>query len=141
MTKSDLRTAGLSATQVRIVLLDALREAGTPLSADDLGNRLAAQGHHAGRASLFRNLTAFTKSGLAERIETDERGSRYIACERGHHEHHHHIICQQCHHTESVRICLNPAQLHQIETNTNYRITGHSLTLYGLCKICMRRKK
>ena len=135
---SDLKHSGLSTTRVRIALLEMLRGAQTPLSVEDLGKRLVDEGIDAGRASLFRNLDAFVQAGLAERVASSKRGSAYIACARGHDDHHHHIICQQCHHTEAVDVCLSGSELKAIETETHYRVTGHSLTLYGLCSECRK---
>ncbi|MDK9700329.1 MAG: transcriptional repressor [bacterium] len=134
--EQEIRNAGLIVTPVRVLLLKTLRSAGKPLSVEQVAERLLSAPDTPGRASLFRNLDAFVRTGLAERLRFNVRTSLYLACSRNVEDHHHHIVCTICKRMLPVDICLNRKTLQTVESTTLFRITGHTLQLFGTCASC-----
>ncbi|MDX2092196.1 MAG: transcriptional repressor [Kofleriaceae bacterium] len=76
-----LHACGLRATPARIAVLDVLRSAGVPLSVDDVQQRL--DGVVLDRTTVFRNLTALMRVGLARRLDLGDRRWRFIRVAAG----------------------------------------------------------
>lgn len=134
--EQEIRNAGLIVTPVRVLLLNTLRNAGKPLSVEQVSKRLDSAPEIPGRASLFRNLDAFVRTGLAERLRFNVRTSLYLACNRTTEDHHHHIVCTVCKRILPVDVCLTRKTLQSVEITTSFRITGHTLQLFGTCASC-----
>ena len=88
-------------------------------------------------STVYRNLERFTEAGLLEKILFHDGVTRYSAAER----HGHYLICTAC--DQKLRIADCP--LHHIESDlareTGFTISGHDLTIYGLCPNCKENKK
>lgn len=140
-------TSGLKETGPRRRVLEALRAAAEPLTAQEVAARTRTS-----LASTYRALALLVELGIAGEI-TDvapssaaggERGSaearrrRYVLCSAE--GHHHHFICRSCRHLADVAsLALERALSRaaaELEAERGVRIEEHELTLWGLCAAC-----
>jgi Fur family transcriptional regulator, ferric uptake regulator len=83
----------------------ALAEAGTFISAQDLHIRLRSAGHRIGLATVYRTLHALADEGAVDVLRARDRQSIYRACiyrACGSTEPHHHLLCRSCGRTVEV---------------------------------------
>ncbi len=82
----------------------ALAEAGTFLSAQDLHIRLRSAGHRIGLATVYRTLHALADEGGVDVLRARDGQGIYRAC--GSTEPHHHLLCRSCGRTVEVPACV-----------------------------------
>ena len=87
-----LRANGLRSTAPRRAVLSVLEGAGSPLSHNDVVERLAEWD----RATLFRNLVALADAGLVRRIDIGDRVWRYELVNHEEAQGHAHFTCTEC---------------------------------------------
>ena len=124
----------LKATKPRLELFELLSKEKEPLSAANIYKKIGAKGT---RATIFRTLEQFCKTGLAVKIQNPlEDHSLYeINCGR---PHHHHATCTLCGDTEDVSGC-DPKDLDAsacAHLKKFKSIQSHSLEFFGLCRTC-----
>jgi Fe2+ or Zn2+ uptake regulation protein len=105
-----LREHGLRATRPRITVLAALEDLGEHRSADEVRDRLAADGHVMPRSSVYNVLASLVHAGLALTADAGPGPALYEAGR----EYHHHFVCRSCQRVFDVaclvgaRPCLTP---------------------------------
>jgi Fur family ferric uptake transcriptional regulator len=127
--EKDIRRAGLKITQPRVKILDLLSNSHEHhLSAEDIYKSLIGNGEEIGLATVYRVLTQFETAGLVHRHHFEGGQAVFeLATE----EHHDHMVCMKTgkvvefHDPIIEQRQLELAKLH------NFRITDHSLILYG----------
>ena len=82
------------------MIRQALAEAGTFLSAQDLHARLRSAGQRIGLATVYRTLHALADEGAVDAVRDWGGQTIYRAC--GTREHHHHLVCRRCGRTVEV---------------------------------------
>lgn len=103
------------------------------LSAEDIYKSLLEMGDDVGLATVYRVLTQFESAGLVVRHHF-EGGYSVFELDDG--EHHDHLVCVKCDKVvEFVDEIIEERQL-AIALERNFRITDHSLYIYGICKNC-----
>lgn len=139
MVSNPLEDAGYRLTEPRRRVLDALRTAEGPLTAQDVAERAGAS-----VASTYRVLALLVGLGLVS--ETPDEGVTLPGCEtRGRHyalctahEHHHHFFCRSCHATLEVASDALERALVELERTTGLRVEQHDVMLRGQCPACAR---
>lgn len=132
----DLRKAGLKVTLPRVKILGLLEEAhreNRHLSAEDVYRRLHETGEDIGLATVYRVLTQFQDAGLVIKHNFD---SDQAVFELDAGEHHDHLVCMRC--SKVVEFSDEVIEQHQqaIADKYGFRLTSHSLNLYGICADC-----
>lgn len=134
MKDQELRNAGLKVTAPRIKVLSILEaHSDSHLSAEDVYRILLEQGDDVGLATVYRVLTQFETAGIVQR-HNFEGGHAVFELDQG--AHHDHLVCVQCGAVQEFlddeieRRQLLIAQQH------NFKMTDHSLTIYGQCSEC-----
>jgi Fe2+ or Zn2+ uptake regulation protein len=135
MKKTDfmktLRDHGLKVTDSRLVILSSLESSYGPMSVEEIHRALKTP---VDLVSVYRNLDAFTKSGIVREIDL-RRGS---SCYELAHDHHHHIVCTSCGLIEKFDGCIAEKALAGIVAKSKKfkTISDHSFELFGLCSKC-----
>lgn len=131
MENQDLRKAGLKVTLPRMKILEILENSAKPhLSAEDIYRVLLESEEEIGLATIYRVLTQFEGAGLVIRHHF-EGGQAVFELERG--KHHDHLICIKCGKiVEFVNASIEEQQ-HKIAEHEGFKITDHSLIIYGEC--------
>ncbi|HVZ94381.1 MAG TPA: Fur family transcriptional regulator [Phycisphaerales bacterium] len=133
--KTRLREAGLRVTVTRLAVLRTLHESPTPLSAQEVFERLDSQG--ADRVTIYRTLASLEEVKLLHRVDPGDRVWRYGLLQKSHHEHAH-FVCDDC---GEIR-CLDDAAVTisfssaAKRAGEKIRVKQHDVYLHGVCEKC-----
>ncbi|HAJ75609.1 MAG TPA: ferric iron uptake transcriptional regulator [Gammaproteobacteria bacterium] len=130
----ELKKAGLKVTLPRVKILQILESSTTKhLSAEDVYKALIDADEDVGLATVYRVLTQFESAGLVMRHHFEGGTSVFEMTSL---EHHDHIVCNICGTVEEFYDEVIEKQQEKIIGKVGFKITGHSLYLYGICKNC-----
>lgn len=130
----ELRNAGLKVTLPRVKILQILESSETKhLSAEDVYKALLEADEDVGLATVYRVLTQFETAGLVMRHHFEGGHSVFELTSVDHHDH---IVCNSCGVVEEFFDKVIEEQQEKIAKKYGFRITDHSLYLYGVCKKC-----
>lgn len=133
----DLKKVGLKVTLPRMKILELLQNADQRhLSAEDIYKLLLEADEEIGLATIYRVLTQFETAGLVTRHHF-ETGQAVFELERG--EHHDHLVCIKCGKVEEFKNDTIETCQDKIAAEAGYRITDHSLIIYGVCPGCQKK--
>jgi Fe2+ or Zn2+ uptake regulation protein len=130
-----LRAGGGRMTKKRQVLLGALLTFDRPASAEEIRTR--AKLPASDLVTVYRNLEAFEKLGVLQRVPL-ENGSQLFEL-TGPDEHYHHLICRECHTAERLDVCLGH-ELANKARSKGYTQIAHVMEVYGVCDDCASSK-
>ena len=131
MKNQDLKRAGLKITLPRMKILEILESSDKKhLSAEDIYRMLLNSGEEIGLATIYRVLTQFEGAGLVIRHHF-ETGQALFELERG--KHHDHLICVKCGKIIEFVDESIEAKQKEIAAKNGFRISDHSLIIYGIC--------
>jgi Fe2+ or Zn2+ uptake regulation protein len=123
-------------TGSRSDLIQALAEAGRPLTVDEIVERSSRQRP----SSVYRNLAVFEAEGVVRRLAGVGDLARFELTEAlvGHH---HHLACQVCGAMTDVQLPhdlerrLDEA-LTQLARREGFTLSSHELDAVGICEAC-----
>lgn len=139
METQDIKNAGLKVTVPRIKILEMLEKRDNSerhLTAEDVYKTLLNEGEEIGLATVYRVLTQFEAAGLVKRHHF-EGGNSVFELNRG--EHHDHLVCIKCGRVEEFKDEMIEERQRQIAHAKQFKLTDHSLCLYGLCDDCQKK--
>jgi Fur family ferric uptake transcriptional regulator len=140
MEGKDLRKAGLKVTLPRLKILEILERSATRhLSAEEIYRSLIGSADDIGLATVYRVLTQFEAAGLVARHHFEDGMAVFELVQGAHHDH---IVCMDCGHVEEFVDTDIEKRQDAIAQQHGFRISEHSLILYGRCQRtdCPRRK-
>jgi len=118
-------------TRQRDAILGALRQAGRPLSPQEILNQAKASVPRLGIATVYRAVRDLIDEGEAIGVELPGESLRFELSGNGHH---HHFQCRDCGRVFEVLGC--PAGLSKL-TPKGFRLDAHEVVLYGACSYCL----
>lgn len=131
MESKELRKAGLKVTLPRVKILDILESRpDLHLTAEEVYRALLESGEDIGLATVYRVLTQFEAAGLVQRHNFEGGSAVFELDDGGHHDH---IVCQECGRVEEFVDPVIEERQKAIAEKLGYRISDHSLILYGSC--------
>jgi Fur family transcriptional regulator, ferric uptake regulator len=134
LDNQNLRKAGLKVTLPRLKILEILEKADPHhMSAEDVYRALLESGDDVGLATVYRVLTQFEAAGLVKR-HNFEGDHAIFEIEQG--EHHDHLVCVKCNRVDEFIDDVIEKRQEVIAKKSGFRMTDHSLTIYGVCKAC-----
>lgn len=134
METADLKKAGLKVTLPRMKILELLEASKTRhQTAEDIYKALLDAGEEIGLATVYRVLTQFETAGLVNRHHF-EGGQAVFELNEG--KHHDHLVCVKCGKVIEFMDNLIEERQKKIAEDNGFKITEHSLILYGHCKSC-----
>ena len=134
----ELRKAGLKVTLPRVKILQIMESSQTKhLSAEDVYKALIEADEDVGLATVYRVLTQFESAGLVMRHHFEGGSSVFELTTIDHHDH---IVCQTCGSVEEFYDEVMESQQEMIAEKYGFRITDHSMYLYGVCKDCQAKE-
>jgi Fur family transcriptional regulator, ferric uptake regulator len=132
----ELRRVGLKVTTPRLKILEILESSVQHhLSAEDVYRQLLDSSEDVGLATVYRVLTQFETAGLVTR-HNFEGGHSVFELNQGHH--HDHLVCVKCGTVEEFVDNVVELRLMEIVGDSGYKMTDHSLNIYGLCPGCQK---
>ena len=133
-TKKLFRDRGKSFTGVRIVILDILKSANSPLSPKQILGLITLK--KPDLATIYRNLLLMESLGIIASVDLGEGFKRYeINRPEGHR---HHIICRSCGKIEDIDECGLQEMEKEISRKIGFKIEKHRLEFFGVCAVCRK---
>ena len=134
-----LRECGVRLTGPRLTILDAGLRMRGHFTAEELLDRLHAEGSPASKATVYRTLGLLVQKGLLEPREFERGSLRYeVATKEDHHDH---MICTAC---GTVHEFVDD-EIERLQAvaclRFGFRMLGHSHRIFGLCSRCVARGK
>lgn len=132
----ELRKVGLKVTLPRVKILQILENsANKHMSAEDVYKALIESDQDVGLATVYRVLTQFEAAGLVMRHHFEGGHSVFELTSADHHDH---MVCNQCGKVEEFFDRIIENQQDKIAEKYGFKITDHSMYLYGLCSGCQK---
>jgi len=139
MEGQDIKKAGLKVTLPRLKVLQILEVSKQRhMSAEDVYKALVMDNEEIGLATVYRVLTQFEDAGLVSRLSIDG-GHAVFELEDG--VHHDHLLCVSCNQIEEFIDEVIEQRQRVIAEEKGFKMTEHSLYIYGVCKRCQAEKK
>jgi Fur family ferric uptake transcriptional regulator len=88
-----LAEQGYRLTPQRLMILSAIEESDSHISAEEIHARIVARYPNVNISTVYRTLELLKRLGLVTETDLGEGRVRYHPAEKGHH---HHLVCQQC---------------------------------------------
>ena len=139
MEGQDIKKAGLKVTLPRLKVLQILEVSKQRhMSAEDVYKALVMDNEEIGLATVYRVLTQFEDAGLVSRLSIDG-GHAVFELEDG--VHHDHLLCVSCNQIEEFIDEVIEQRQRVIAEEKGFKMTEHSLYIYGVCKRCQVEKQ
>ena len=139
MGDKELREAGLKVTVPRIKIMQILENAKDHhLTAEDVYKILLEGNEDVGLATVYRVLTQFEAAGLVTRHYFEGVLSVFELSQGDHHDH---LVCVQCHKVVEFVDAVIETRQTEIAKRYGFRMTDHSLHIYGICPECSKKSK
>lgn len=130
----ELRKAGLKVTLPRVKILQILENSERKhMSADDVYLALVESDQEVGLATVYRVLTQFEGAGMVTRHNFEGGRSVFELTSEDHHDH---IVCTSCGKIREFFDEIIEDRQVKIAEKLGFRITDHSMNLYGICEEC-----
>lgn len=133
--KKIVKQKGLKYTEQREVVLKILMHAQDHLTAEEIYNLIKAQepDSNIGIATVYRALSFLEEVDLIASIAFGSEGKKYESNAKAHHDH---LICTSC--GKIVEFVDEEIEKRQekIAKENNFKVTSHSMQLYGICAKC-----
>jgi Fur family ferric uptake transcriptional regulator len=132
-----IQKAGLRRTSQRDLILEIFLRTEDHLSSEDLYWLVQKQDPSVGHTTVYRTLKLLTEAGLAREVRFGD-GKTYYE-HHYNHDHHDHLICTEC----GKIIEFFSAEIEELQDkmaeNYGFRLTNHSLRMWGVCEDCRAR--
>jgi Fur family transcriptional regulator, ferric uptake regulator len=134
VNKEYLKIHGLKVTLPRLQILHIFENSPKPhLSAEAIYQELLKTEKEVSMATVYRVLTQFEAAGLITRHHFEENHAVYEINQGGHHDH---LVCLKCNRVEEFVDEQIEIRQQEIATAKHFKMTNHSLNIYGICKQC-----
>lgn len=127
-----LKSSQLSLTHSRVLLLKILFETDYPLSGKEIEKLISGE---CDRATIYRNLNAFSEKGIAQRILTDEAVKFKMTSEQKNDNEdpdHVHFECSLCH----KLMCMEDLTVKDYNLPQGYLKIENQFLIVGICNHC-----
>jgi len=141
MNESDrkiLRRAGRRVTPQRLLILEAIREGGGHLDADEIYSLARRKAPRLSLSTVYRTINVLKEAGMIEELHLGEEHHHYELREKGEH---HHFICQGCGKVVEFECPFSQELLRDLGEEHDFEITGIHLDMVGYCAECRRKRQ
>ncbi|GGI83932.1 ferric iron uptake transcriptional regulator [Legionella impletisoli] len=133
----QLKEVGLKITMPRLKVLQILEQfRDHHVSAEEIYKALLDMGEDVGLATVYRVLSQFESAGLVHRHNFE---GGYSVYELSQGEHHDHLVCVKCGRVEEFLDEIIEKRQAMIAERAQFKMTDHSLNIYGLCVDCQKK--
>jgi Fur family ferric uptake transcriptional regulator len=132
-----LASKGRRTGGARRAVVDLLAEQDCCLTAQEIADRIRAQGKRVGVASVYRAVDLLHGQGLVQRIEVGEGGARFEPVVPGG-DHHHHAVCDRCGRLTPFEDAALERAIRRLSDRLGHRVDAHDVLIRGECARCAR---
>jgi Fur family transcriptional regulator, ferric uptake regulator len=130
-----LADEGHRLTGPRRLILEHILCYSAPFTAEELVAHLQGEGVNVGRATVYRTLELLLNHQWLSLVHRPEGEHGYVVAEPGHQ---HHLVCRRCGHVIAFEGCELENLLGGLAERLSFRIEGHWLEAFGVCRNCQR---
>ena len=128
-----LSNLGYRLTPQRLMILGAVEEADSHISAEEIYAQVRARYPQINISTVYRTLELLKELELVTEISLGDGRVRYHCMGKGYH---HHLVCQKCGAIIDVEeSILNPLWA-EIQQKYNFTVNMKHVALFGLCAKC-----
>jgi Fe2+ or Zn2+ uptake regulation protein len=136
ITLSSLQDKGHRITKVRKEVVKIFSENTTPLSANQVEEKMLQVCLSVNKATIYRELQFLLANGYLVEVYLRPNEVSYESSEL---KHHHHLVCSTCGAIDNVTNCLASELEDDVFKKRGFRIKQHTLEFYGTCAECARK--
>jgi Fe2+ or Zn2+ uptake regulation protein len=129
-----LRRSGLRATAPRLLVLAALADRGTHLSAEAIVMAVRARLRSSAVQTIYNVLSRLTEAGLVRRIEPARSPALY---ELRVGDNHHHAVCRHCGTITDIDCVVGAAPCLEPSQTNGFLIDEAEVIYWGRCPACV----
>jgi Fur family ferric uptake transcriptional regulator len=131
-----LTTHGYSDTQQRREILEEIYRKRRHFDVEELVREMRKRGSRVSRATVYRTISHFEKSGLVRRLSFDEDHAHYeITLGAAHHEH---LICESCGRVVEITDSALEKCLRRILRAEGFSDeAAHTVEIMAVCRECL----
>lgn len=137
--EKSLRDHGLKSTKSRKAIIDVLIKNDQPMTAEQIFYKLKEKKIELNRSTIYRTLDILYEKRMVNKLNF--LNSDRILFEYNGSEHKHYLVCLECKKIITIKKCPLEPYEKSLESETNFKIEGHRLYLYGHCMQCQINKK
>lgn len=126
--------SSLRPTRQRKAVVEALREGGSFLTAQEIYGLLRGRGGGIGLSTVYRTLQALADAGEIDAVRNKEGETLYRRCSRD--GHHHHLVCRNCGASVEIESPELERWAENVASKHGFAEVTHTLEVYGLCRSC-----
>jgi Fur family ferric uptake transcriptional regulator len=130
---TELSAEGHRLTGPRRQILDYILRYTAPFTAEELLADLQQAGIQVGRATVYRTLELLHQHEWLRLVHRPEGEHGYVVGEPGHQ---HHLVCRRCGQVIMFEGCELETLLGGLAERLHFRIEGHWLEAFGVCRSC-----
>ena len=138
VVEDALRSSGFRWTNQRALIVREALATHDHFTAEMLLDLCRKKDPKVSRATVYRTLSVLEEAGFVEGLETGDGGRRFEHVLG--HEHHDHMVCLKCEKIIEFRDDELEQRQDMAAKRVGFKITRHSLHLYGVCKQCQKVK-
>ena len=102
-------------------------------SAQEIHDRITADGGSVGLATVYRTLSTLADSGEVDMLRTEDGEAIWRRCSGSHH---HHLVCRACGATIEVEGPTVEVWTRSIADAHGFADISHTLEIFGTCPAC-----
>ena len=125
---------GIKVTRQRKMIIEILDHASTPLTADDIYERIEDK-DTINYSTVYRTLSLLDEKDAVTKIG-EPGGKTYYQLKKHHHKHQ--LECVGCHKHITITQCPLEAFSCMLNKETGFVITEHHLQIKGICPECAK---
>lgn len=127
-----LKDNGIKLTKQRMSILQILIDTNQPLDAEGIYERLRENLEGCNLSTVYRNMELLVNLNLV--IESTMGQKAYFSLNQ--HEHAHYVQCLSCKQVVQVDGCPFEQYERQLAEKLGFKMLGHRVELFGICKKC-----
>ena len=132
-----LKKNGLKVTEGRKLVLEALEDQHTPLTAEEVYQKIKLQ-VPIDQSTVYRILSVFSDKEITMKSIGGDGVSYY---QLNNHNHGHYLVCKECHKKVMIDECPIEEIMQKLTDQTGFHITGHNLEFVGECSECRKEEE
>lgn len=129
---ADLRQRGGRLTRARQALVDALLEADSHVTAEDLAESVQARHPEVHRSTIYRTLDALERAGIVDHVHLGHGRAVYHLSD----DPHQHLVCEACGDVVEVPDRLFDDLAKNLRKRYGFTIRPNHFAVLGRCRAC-----
>ena len=125
-------------TKQRQLIYEELSHEKGHYTAEDIRMKLIKKEINTGLSTIYRTLQLLEEKNIIKRVPLGGDTAVYESCEGQTHSHRH-MKCTKCGRTLEIHVDRLDDIEKSINTNYNFKVTGHTVMFTGLCKDCLEK--